>query len=127
MIDHLTLPVSNYEKSKEFFSRVLEPLGYQVLQDVPKEKLVGFGTEDKLGKQYLWVRQDADAVRGSKYCIAFKAPSKQAVNDFYQASLQAGAEDNGAPGYRPKYHPAYYSAFVFDSDGYNIEAVFADV
>ncbi len=35
-----------------------------------------------------------------------------------------GARDNGAPGLRPHYHKRYYAAFVFDPDGYNIEAVF---
>ena len=31
--------------------------------------------------------------------------------------------DNGAPGPRPRYHDRYFAAFVFDSDGNNIEAV----
>jgi hypothetical protein len=38
--------------------------------------------------------------------------------------MQAGGVDNGAPGYRTDYHAGYYAAFVYDPDGYNIEAVF---
>lgn len=37
--------------------------------------------------------------------------------------MRAGGADNGAPGVRPHYHENYYGAFVFDPDGYNIEAV----
>ena len=34
-----------------------------------------------------------------------------------------GERDNGAPGER-SYHPGYYAAFVLDSDGTNVEAVY---
>jgi len=30
MIDHITLRVSNIEKTKEFYSKALEPLGYKL-------------------------------------------------------------------------------------------------
>jgi catechol 2,3-dioxygenase-like lactoylglutathione lyase family enzyme len=42
---------------------------------------------------------------------------------FYEWALEAGGEDNGAPGERPQYHPGYYGAFVHDPDGNNVEAV----
>jgi predicted lactoylglutathione lyase len=45
------------------------------------------------------------------------------VDAFFQAALQAGGKDNGAPGVRDDYHPSYYAAFVTDPDGNNIEAV----
>jgi predicted lactoylglutathione lyase len=44
------------------------------------------------------------------------------VHKFYEAAIGAGGKDNGKPGPR-NYHPGYYSAFVFDPDGNNIEAV----
>ena len=56
--------------------------------------------------------------------IAFHAASQEQVWAFYQAALQAGGRDNGAPGLRPHYHAAYFAAFIHDPDGYNIEAVF---
>ena len=37
--------------------------------------------------------------------------------------LEAGGQDNGAPGERPYYHPGYYAAFLLDPDGNNLEAV----
>lgn len=55
--------------------------------------------------------------------IAFSAQSRDQVDQFYQAAMEVGAKDNGKPGIREIYHPNYYGAFVFDPDGYNIEAV----
>ncbi|GLC50451.1 hypothetical protein PLESTB_000380700 [Pleodorina starrii] len=56
--------------------------------------------------------------------IAFRAASRAQVRQFYAAALAAGANDNGAPGFRPQYHKYYYGAFVLDPSGYNIEALF---
>lgn len=47
------------------------------------------------------------------------------MDAFYQAALDAGGKDNGPPGIRI-YHPTYYSAYVFDLDGNNIEALYYD-
>lgn len=55
--------------------------------------------------------------------IAFVADTRQQVEAFYRAALEAGGKDNGAPGLRPHYHPNYYAAFVIGPDGHNIEAV----
>ena len=37
--------------------------------------------------------------------------------------LEAGGQDNGVPGLRPRYHANYYAAFVIGPDGHNIEVV----
>jgi len=56
--------------------------------------------------------------------VAFRAESKEAVGAFYEAGLEAGGKDNGAPGFRTDYGDDYYAAFIFDPDGNNIEACF---
>jgi catechol 2,3-dioxygenase-like lactoylglutathione lyase family enzyme len=56
--------------------------------------------------------------------IAFPAPDRQTVDDFYRAAVGAGYQSNGEPGERPHYGPGYYAAFVLDADGNNIESVF---
>jgi len=55
--------------------------------------------------------------------LAFSAPSRETVDAFHAAALEAGGRDNGAPGPRPEYHGGYYGAYVFDPDGNNVEAV----
>jgi predicted lactoylglutathione lyase len=51
--------------------------------------------------------------------LAFRAPSRAAVDEFHRAGIQAGASDNGAPGVR---RGRYYCAYLVDFDGNNIEA-----
>jgi catechol 2,3-dioxygenase-like lactoylglutathione lyase family enzyme len=55
--------------------------------------------------------------------IAFAAPSRAAVDAFFQAALATGADVLNAPRLWPEYHPTYYGAFVRDPDGNNVEAV----
>ncbi|MEJ7806804.1 MAG: VOC family protein, partial [Telluria sp.] len=56
--------------------------------------------------------------------LAFTAESRQQVDAFYRAALEAGGKDHGAPGLRPTYQGNYYAAFVIGPDGHNIEAVY---
>lgn len=56
--------------------------------------------------------------------VAFKAPSRAAVDAFHAAGLAAGARNNGDPGMR---WGRYYCAFLIDPAGNTIEAdVYAD-
>ncbi|MEI9966565.1 MAG: VOC family protein [Candidatus Moraniibacteriota bacterium] len=58
--------------------------------------------------------------------IAFVAKDRAAVQKFYKLAIASGGKDNGKPGYRKDYWPGYYAAFVLDTDGNNIEAVWYD-
>lgn len=125
MLNHLSLYVRNIEESRRFFSAALKPLGYEIF--LAKEEKVGYGLKDVEGNSDFWIGQGEPHIESGISCIAFNAPNKEAVVAFYNAALVAGGKDNGAPGYRPKYHEGYYAAFVIDSNGYNIEAVFEDL
>lgn len=122
MIDHVGINVSNFEKSKVFYAKVLAPLGYKFLSEFsasPTNSASGlFGID---GNPDFWVGQGE--VNTPKIHIAFRAESHEIVQAFYDAALEAGGQDNGAPGLRTHYHPNYYGAFVLDPDGHNIEAV----
>ena len=59
--------------------------------------------------------------------FGFTASSKEAVQAFYDASMAAGATDDGQPGPRPLYGEPYYGCFVHDPDGHKIEATFWDM
>jgi predicted lactoylglutathione lyase len=56
--------------------------------------------------------------------LAFAAPNRDAVVQFFEAAIAQGGSDNGAPALRSHYGPHYYAAFVIDLDGHHIEAVF---
>ena len=52
MIDHTGIIVSNLEKSKLFYEKILAPIGYKVLMDIPKvvtgkSRVIGFGAPPK--------------------------------------------------------------------------------
>ncbi len=118
MIDHIGIPVKDFEKCLEFYKLALKPLGYELLMEFHMGKrIAGFGAQ---GKPDFWV-EEGDPF--SRIHVAFLATSRGLVDAFHAAALAAGGQDNGAPGLRPQYHPDYYGAFVIDPSGYNIEAV----
>lgn len=118
MIAHTSLPISNYKKSKAFYRATLKPLGYK--NNMEFGEAAGFND----GKNTDFWISNSDVIAPTH--VAFEAKNKKEVEAFYDAALKAGAEDNGAPGYRPEYWPGYYAAFVYDPDGHNIEAVWYD-
>lgn len=122
MIDHLGFPVSDYERSKDFYIKALAPLGYTLVMEVHQtesdHRAAGFG---RGGKPDFWIGGEG-GLDGVLH-VALAADSRAMVDAFYQAAIAAGGADNGAPGLRAHYHPTYYGAFVRDPDGHNIEAV----
>lgn len=118
MIAHVSLPVREYPRAKEFYAKTLQPLGYGL--NMEYGEAAGFAEG---GNTSFWIAKK-EVVEPMH--IAFQAQNKQAVDDFYLIALKSGATDNGAPGYRTEYWPGYYAAFVHDPDGHNIEAVFYD-
>ena len=119
MIAHTSLPVSDYQKAKAFYTATLKPLGYT--QNMEYGEAAGFND----GKNTdFWIAMNPKGVVPGH--VAFEAKNKDAVEAFYKAALAAGASDNGAPGYRKEYWPGYYAAFVLDADGHNVEVVWFD-
>lgn len=117
MFDHVTIKVSDFEKSLGFYSAALAPLGYEAQYVDAAAKSAGFGPK---GSPALWIAVGAVT---SQVHLAFKSAARPAVARFHEAALAAGGKDNGAPGLRADYGEHYYAAFVIDPDGNNVEAV----
>jgi catechol 2,3-dioxygenase-like lactoylglutathione lyase family enzyme len=117
VIDHVTVRVSDFEASKAFYSTVLAPLGHALAWEDPEQKLAEWGD--------FSIAADGKPLTRHVH-IAFAAQSREEVEAFHRAALEAGHRDNGPPGERPVYHVGYYGAFVLDPDGNNVEAVFHD-
>jgi catechol 2,3-dioxygenase-like lactoylglutathione lyase family enzyme len=124
MIDHIGFPVSDYAKSKAFYTKALAPLGYSLVMEVGADvteshaPAAGFGAG---GKPDFWIGGEGGLEKPLH--VAILAKDRTSVEAFHRAALAAGGKDNGAPGLRPHYHANYYGAFVLDPDGHNIEAV----
>jgi len=125
-IDHVTLMVGDYARSKAFYEKALAPLGIKPIMDFGEA--CGFG---RGRKPDFWIGtgptsfQKPEQIRTiTPTHVAFVAASRDEVDAFYRAALEAGGKDFGAPGVRAHYHPHYYGAFILDPDGHDIEAVF---
>ena len=118
MFDHVKFGVSDYTASKAFFLKALAPLGVAAGgEGEPSYGVELCGRNDSS----LCLFQTKD--KPAPLHIAFVAASRQEVDAFYHAALEAGGKGNGPPGLRPNYHANYYAAFVIGPDGHNIEAV----
>lgn len=116
MIDHIGFPVSDFARSKAFYTAALAPL--KLVSVTLGDDGAGFGYP---GRPQFWI--GAGKPLSGRLHVAFVADDRAAVQAFHVAALKAGGTDNGAPGLRPEYHASYYAAFVLDPDGHNVEAV----
>jgi catechol 2,3-dioxygenase-like lactoylglutathione lyase family enzyme len=119
VLDHVGINVSDYARSRDFYSAALAPLGLELLME-PAPEFGGFGSPHGR-KPFFWIGTRAAANAGVH--LAFAVPRRELVDAFHAAALDAGGTDNGEPGVREIYHPHYYGAFVLDPDGNNAEAV----
>ena len=121
MLHHLSLGVSNLERSAAFYDAALAALGYvRVWSDATA---IGYGVARGGDKLAIKLQRHGVLAAGPGFHVAFAAPSREAVAAFHAAALLHRGTDNGAPGLRPEYGTAYYAAFVVDPNGHRIEAV----
>ena len=125
-LDHVTLTVGDYARSRAFYEKALAPLGIAKIMEFGQA--CGFGRE---GKPDFWIGAGPASFQKAEHLriitpthIAFVARDRGEVEAFYAAALAAGGKDFGPPGIRAHYHPNYYGAFVLDPDGHDIEAVY---
>ena len=111
LLDHVHIRVRDLEASRRFYRAVLEAVGLGLTYE----------SQSAFGADELFVSDDGEPTSGLH--LAFQAADRETVHRFHEAALAAGGSDKGRPGERD-YHPGYYSAYAFDPDGNNVEAVF---
>ena len=122
MLDHVSLGVSDLERSRRFYDAALRPLGIVRTLDFEHRGSDYGSMAGQLGVEFtITLEAGVLTTRGMHVC--FRAPDREAVHAFHAAAIAAGGSDAGAPGPRPIYHRDYYAAFVIDPDGHRIEAV----
>ena len=121
MLHHASFAISDLARSAAFYDATLAALGYARVWAHGAE--IGYGLPGGGDKFALKARPGALAVPGEGFHLAFAAPSREAAAAFYRAALAHGGRDNGGSGLHPEYGENYYAAFVFDPDGYRVEAV----
>jgi catechol 2,3-dioxygenase-like lactoylglutathione lyase family enzyme len=121
-IDHLSIRVSDYEKSKAFYGRLLEFLGFEVEAEYPGT--IGW----KNGHTLFWIGE-ADGKGQKKYHVgdvgihhyAFRVRSRKDVDEldaFLRNDLKATIVDPAG-----EYYDDYYAVFFLDPDGIKLEGM----
>jgi catechol 2,3-dioxygenase-like lactoylglutathione lyase family enzyme len=115
VFDHVKIVGRDAAESVAFYKTVLAPL------DIPPL------WENERGAQFANLVVVGGDEPGGPIHFAFVATSRQQVDAFHRAGVEAGYRDNGGPGVREQYSSEegglYYAAFLLDPDGNNVEAV----
>jgi catechol 2,3-dioxygenase-like lactoylglutathione lyase family enzyme len=114
MIHHVSVEVSELERSGRFYDAVLGPLGWR--RQVETDELIAGG----IVKPVFFASNRREASPGGGH-VCFAANGIPAVKAAWEGGQAAGGRDDGPPGSRPQYGPAYYSAYLLDPDGYRVE------
>jgi catechol 2,3-dioxygenase-like lactoylglutathione lyase family enzyme len=93
MLDHISIGVSDFERSKTFYDRALRPLGITRLY-ADGERSAGYGISPKA---FFWIGWRDTPRMGAH--IAFTAQDRATVDRFHDEAIAAGGIDNGAPDY----------------------------
>jgi catechol 2,3-dioxygenase-like lactoylglutathione lyase family enzyme len=117
VIDHVEIHAGDFDASVRFYATVLAPLGIPFWrEDFESERVMCFTRVNVVDRK--------PPTAGLHLC--FVAASREQVDAFHRAGVEAGFRSNGAPGIR-RYAPGYYAAFLLDPDDNNIEALYRDV
>ncbi len=114
MLDHVTIQVADFSASERFYRTALGTLGAE-----PSESTA----EAIVWDDFAIVASTAESPPTRHLHAGFVAPSRERVDEFWRAGIDAGYEDDGEPGERPQYTPGYYGAFLRDPEGNSAEAV----
>ena len=114
MFDHVGVAVSDLAASERFYRTVLSVL---VVEPSRADAEIVEWEDWDIGP----TDREHPVTRGLH--VGFRAPSREAVDAFWQAGIDAGYRDDGAPGPRAVYGADYYGGFLLDPDGNSAEAM----
>jgi catechol 2,3-dioxygenase-like lactoylglutathione lyase family enzyme len=114
VFDHVTIRVSDREASERFYDTVLRTLGIERTHS---------GRDFTEWDDFSLTQADDEDPVTRRLHVAFVAPSREHVDEFWRVGTEAGYREDGAPGPRPQYREDYYGAFLLDPDGSSAEAV----
>lgn len=121
-VDHISLCVSDFRKSKAFYGKLMPFLGFEILGEY--STMIGWTN----GKTRYWIKK-ADAKGKKKHRIgdvgfhhyAFELRSRKdvdALQDFVKDELDAKIVDPAG-----EYYDDYYAVFFLDPDGLKLEGM----
>lgn len=118
-IDHISIRVSDYERSKAFYGRLFEFLGFEISDEYPQT--IGWTN----GKTRYWIAP-AEGRKSQKigdvglHHYAFQLRNRRDV-DALQAFLEG--QDVRIVDPAGEYYEDYYAVFFLDPDGIKLEGM----
>ncbi len=103
MLDHVSLGVTNLQRSRRFYDAVLRPLGLVRTVDFQGRGSDYGAMAGQLGVEFTITTESSGVSPSRGMHICFRAPDRAAVRAFYAAALVAGGRDDGGPNVRPQY------------------------
>jgi catechol 2,3-dioxygenase-like lactoylglutathione lyase family enzyme len=114
VLDHVSVPVSEGERSKRFYVEALSPLGYELYMEHSISG-VAFGQPG--------TQTSESETLCPMLTNRYRRRPPQHREYLPREGYRGGQRDNGRPGLRPKYHPSCFGGYVLDPDGNNIEVI----
>ncbi|BDC45958.1 VOC family protein [Paraburkholderia terrae] len=111
---HVTVGTNNLERARAFYDDVLQKIGVNRLADLGENGSI-WG-KDAPSFFVLRPANGLQATIGNGVTVSFEAPDRASLHAFYDAALEAGAQNEGAAGPRG-WAPNAYAAYVRDLDG----------
>lgn len=121
-IDHLSIRVSDFKKSKAFYSKLFNFLGFKVLDEY--DDAIGWTNK----KTRFWIGKADAKGKKRKYRIgdvgfhhyAFELRNRKDVDELYRFVQKLGAVIVDPP---DEYYKDYYAVFFLDPDGLKLEGM----
>jgi catechol 2,3-dioxygenase-like lactoylglutathione lyase family enzyme len=117
VFDHVMIRARDLRASERFYRTVLAAI--DVAPTRSSERLVAFD-------EFLIGGADSEHAPTTGLHVGFVAPTREHVDAFWRAGIDAGYEDDGPPGARAQYGADYFGTFLRDPDGNSAEAVHHD-
>ena len=132
IIEHIQISVSDFEKSKNFYNRIADWLGFEDAGeyegDASFPQTKGY-LKDGLKLLISQCQQEGQHIQGAPglHHIAFRVDAKSDVDRFYHDVLKnlENIQIQDPPIACPEYGNDYYATFFFDPDGIKLEVMYS--
>ena len=133
-VDHIQITVRDFEESEQFYDRLMPILGFdleqkgsgyvaandfQVVEYVHENVVIGINSpRESVAKDPVHRRRP-----GSLHHLAFRARSREEVDEAYEQIRSIGALIVHAPQLFPQHGESYYACFFKDPSGIKLEVM----
>lgn len=137
VIDHIQITVKDFEEAEAFYDKLMPILGFDlskkskgkvpahefdVIEYVHPLIVLGINSPREEFKDEAVHRRKPGAV----HHIAFRASSREEIDELYPKVVETGAEIVNSPQFYPQHGESYYALFFKDPGGIKLEIMFEE-